>query len=356
LVGDAAEGVIYPLRLKTDKYAVIGGDNPTWLEGKDYYREARLQLGNAVDEDEIIELAWELESNDPDGLYSRIYNALQDTDIYADDMARQSVMDAIADDLADNSVRVSDIDSAIRANVTEAYDDAGEMVSPGEISRQVLQNLGFEGVIDNTVDSKLGSNRVGFAGARIPGMSGVMPDTQHIVTFPGKENTIRSVNAAFDPAKSDSPNLLAGGAAAAVGLGAATQGEEAEAVTDSGMAFASAANEFSQRREQKRSQWQSLRADLLDAFTQADQAIAAFTQPALDAIDLPWKGILGATRVAGGLAAGESFNQAMNQGATLVRQPLERTAYDLGGQVTDATGSPLAGTAVNAGIQLGGPI
>jgi len=42
-------------------------------------------------------------------------------------------------------------------------------------------------------------------------------------------SSIRSVNAAFDPAKKDSSNLLAGSAATAVGAGALMQGEEAEA-------------------------------------------------------------------------------------------------------------------------------
>ena len=75
-----------------------------------------------------------------------------------------------------------------------------------------------------------------------------------------------------------------------------------------------------------------------------------------DAIEVPWKGLLGASRVAGGLAAGESFNTAMNAGANQVRQPVEQTAYDLGGSAADYTGSPAIGALVNAGIQMGGPI
>lgn len=276
---------------------------------------------------------------------------------------------------------------------------------------------------------------------------------------------IRSVNAAFDPAKSDSPNLLAGGAAAAVGLGAATQGEDAEAgiaskatkelsyrlskmfpgvdfsvsvspdavrinkvvvpedarnqgigsalvsevnryADDAGLpvaltadgdfggskaaqqrfykrlgfspnkggsrdfsftenmlrparsergsatpealaaaALAGGVTEYARRREERRGQWQALRDDLLGAVDQAVQAI-----------EMPWRGYLGLTRTAGGLMAGESFSEAMMQGAQQARQPVEQTAYDLGGRVTDATGSPLLGTAVNLGVNLGGPI
>ena len=146
---------------------------------------------------------------------------------------------------------------------------------------------------------------------------------------------IRSVNAAFDPAKSDSPNLLAGGAAAAVGLGAMTQGEEVSA----------AAEDFMARRQQKRSQWESLRSDLLNAIEQGVQAI-----------EMPWRGYLGLSRLGSGLVAGEGFDEALNQAAMQARQPVEQTAYNLGGEVTDQTGSPLAGTAANLAVNLGGPI
>lgn len=63
----------------------------------------------------------------------------------------------------------------------------------------------------------------------------------------GIRNTknIRSVNAAFDPAKKDSADILAGGAAAAVGLGAASQSGEAEADP---VAIADAVGRFTAKR------------------------------------------------------------------------------------------------------------
>jgi hypothetical protein len=176
----------------------------------------------------------------------------------------------------------------------------------------------------------------GYKGAYDP--TSQVPD--QLVVFNPQD--IRSVNARFDPAKSDSPNLLAGGAAAAVGLGAATQGEEASAM-DSPLSIAG--QDFLQRRQEKRGQWDALRQDLIGAMDQAIQAI-----------EMPWRGYLGLSRMAGGLVAGEGFDQALAQGAQQARQPVEQTAYDLGGQVTDATGSPGLGTAVNLGVNLGGPI
>jgi hypothetical protein len=48
----------------------------------------------------------------------------------------------------------------------------------------------------------------------------------HLAMF--EPNNVRSVNAAFDPAKRGSANLLAGGAAAAVGVGAMTRSQQEE--------------------------------------------------------------------------------------------------------------------------------
>jgi len=114
-------------------------------------------------------------------------------------------------------------------------------------------------------------------------------------------------------------------------------------------ATAGAAATFAQMRQEKQGRWAQMREDLVNTMAN----VAAFT---FDTIDLPWQGLLGASRVAGGLASGESFNQAMNAGANQVRQPIEQTADDLGGAMVDATGSPALGTAVNVGVNLGGPI
>ena len=222
LVGEAPGGVTYPLRINTQNYAVIGGDNPTVIrQERDYFEEARQSLGEGADEDEVFELADDLQANDPEGLYARIREALSDTDAYQEEDAINSVLEDIQDDLVEGEVRVQDIDAAIRKHITEAYDEnTGDMLSSGEISAQTLKNLGFEGVIDNTVNMKFGTERRGFGGAKLPGMTGVTPETQHIITFPGFERNIRSQFAAFDPEQTGSSNILAGlGGAGVVGAG-----------------------------------------------------------------------------------------------------------------------------------------
>ena len=115
------------------------------------------------------------------------------------------------------------------------------------------------------------------------------------------------------------------------------------------LALTTAAGGFLAARQEKSSQWDSLRADLLGA-------VSGAAEFGLEALEIPWKGILGATRTAGGLASGESFNDAMFAGANQVRQPVEQTADQLGGAAVDYTGSPALGTAVNVGVNIGGPI
>lgn len=179
----------------------------------------------------------------------------------------------------------------------------------------------------------------GFSGAQVQ---------DEVLTF--DPSNIRSTNAAFDPDQTNSSNLLAGLGAAGVGIGLAGQSEDADAgVMYEPSPLEMAASGFLASRQEKKPQWDAMRADLLNAMSNA----ASF---GLDAIEIPWKGILGATRVAGGLASGESFNNAMFAGANQVRQQVDQTADDLGGAVVDYTGSPALGTAVNVGVNMGGPI
>jgi hypothetical protein len=210
LVGDASEGVVYPLKINTRDYATLSGDNATVLRQPDFRGEAEGYLDRAdyADdweyEDALNDRMYELMSESEDSLSNRIVEALRNSDAYQNEHEIDAIMEALADDLYDD-LYVRDLDSAIRENITDAYDEyTGDLLSSGEISRQVLGNLGFKGVIDNTVNQKFGSGR-----RYGTGMEGVYPDTEHIITFPSNENTIRSVNAEFDPSKINSSDILA---------------------------------------------------------------------------------------------------------------------------------------------------
>ncbi|GAG22963.1 unnamed protein product, partial [marine sediment metagenome] len=201
LVGDAGGGVVYPLKINRENYATIGGKDSTRLQGRDYYEEAKADINKAdyADEadydDAVQELSYEMQNNDDDGLYAQVYNALRETDAYQNEEAIGDVMEALGDSFNYGEVDIDSLDEAIRAHITDNYDDStGELISAGEISSQTLKNLGYEGVIDNTVNSKFGSGR-----QYGQSMAGVESGTQHIITFPGGEHNLRSTTAAFDP-------------------------------------------------------------------------------------------------------------------------------------------------------------
>jgi len=217
LLGPAKKGVVYPLKIKTGNYAVVDsgpGRNPdgrsqSFIYGKDFTEDARDELNRDDYEDEdafddaLVEYADELSADSDESLYAKIQDALRDTDLYISPDSIGEVMEALQDDITDNALVVTEIDSAIRS-LGALENDSGEMISPGEISSQVLKNLGFDGVLDYTVNTKFGTARR-YGGS----MDGVDSDTVHVVTFPGRESNIRSAYAAFDPDNSDSSDILA---------------------------------------------------------------------------------------------------------------------------------------------------
>lgn len=71
---------------------------------------------------------------------------------------------------------------------------------------ETLQAMGYDGIVHKG--------------------GGIVGDVPHNVTIAFDPSDVRSVNAAFDPAQRTSPGLLAGGAAAAVGLGALSEPED----------------------------------------------------------------------------------------------------------------------------------
>ena len=203
-----SNGVVYPLKLKTKDYAVIDQKNPTHIEFRDYQAEAaddlnRSDFGSDDDyEDALSELAYEMRADDYDSPLATISETLRRSGVDSDKIGE------ITQDFYDtDSISAWDLDSAIRSAEIYAEDDLGNMIPNGAISAQVFRDLGYKGVKDNTVNTKF------------PTMKGMNTDTTHYITFPQNEQTIRSVNAKFDSAKSNSTNLLASKPAATIGAG-----------------------------------------------------------------------------------------------------------------------------------------
>jgi hypothetical protein len=144
----------------------------------------------------------------------KVHEALQDAANEFHDLDIAKVMEDIGDMTMDE-VKASDFDKALRSSEGLAYatDAEGTLVS-SEIIRRIYQSLGYDAV---EID----------AGATFPRMEWTK-GARHLMVFDPKH--LRSPFAAFDPAKSDSPFLLAAdqakGSLPGVVVGAADRGEQ----------------------------------------------------------------------------------------------------------------------------------
>ena len=230
VIGPAGQGVVYPLRIKSGNYAVItrsldlesNSNSPegragrrtdnikeTFIEGKDFTGDAEEELnredyeGDDDFEDAVREYADELSYGSDESLYTKLTDAFYNTTLELAGEESQEVVQFVLENYPEG-ISATELDQTIRDIVKYPYNDEGDMVSTGEVSSQVLKNLGFDGVIDYTANDKFGTARSGGGS-----MDGVDRNTVHVMTFPGKESNIRSAYAAFDPDNSDSSDLLA---------------------------------------------------------------------------------------------------------------------------------------------------
>ena len=216
------EGVIYPVFVNNKEFAVIGGKNKTVIDidREQYYETARDEVDRGDFqsdddyEDAVFEYAQELENFDYESPIAKLAESLRSAG--ASDEATNIVIDRV---LEAGEIDFTDINDTLRKTFSEDL-DTGEMLNNGQIMQNLLVDMGYKGVVDNTVGSKF---------------AGMSPGGMHTVVFPGNENLIRSINARFDPAKADSPNILASAppllvpaSAGIVGLGAM---QEAQAAT-----------------------------------------------------------------------------------------------------------------------------
>lgn len=106
-----------------------------------------------------------------------------------------------------------------------------------------------------------------------------------------------------------------------------------------------ATGRFLQKQQSRKTHWDGLRQDLMATM----QTLGEGANFALEAIEIPMKGIHGLTAVAGDLAAGNSLQDALSRGGSVARQPLEQTAQQQGDAVFNATGSPALGATAYTG-------
>lgn len=205
---------VMPLMGRMERPLVIGGDEATFLkyeqpeyDPKDFLDEAGGDLDIA--EDLAREESW---NHEPEGELVDLIEKLQWNKYDVDASESIGQLQELAMD--GGGASADDVIDILKAdqNLMEAYGDTGGMES-NELIRSAFEDVGFDGIIDNTVDSKWGSTSGNY---NI--MEGMDEDTTHNIFF--KPNQLRSIFAKFDPAKKDSANILAGMGAGGIGIGA----------------------------------------------------------------------------------------------------------------------------------------
>jgi hypothetical protein len=169
------EGVIYPVRVKQDGLLNVQDK----VELPNYEAQAADELGHdyskmdELDEDalfEIEERAYDLQVEDYESPNHNLFGIGNELDT---DMSQvESIYDGDT---------WQDVRDKLGGVVVETPD--GEYIGSGGVTGQVMARGGATGVVDDLAPSRFPSMGAG----------------HHTIMFPGSENQIRSVNAAYDP-------------------------------------------------------------------------------------------------------------------------------------------------------------
>ncbi len=201
----AGNSNVYKLWAKTNKHAIIGdAKNATKIEGDEGWVETLDDLQQSVqeaetvgDEDLIESLQDQIFMHMTDEYGSpteKIMSALNDNGLTPEGQSRisEALMYSEPDEFTTDFV--NNLIQDIADNDLIDYDFYPDTRFPmGEFRRGVFEDLGYEGIIDK--------NPQRFR------MDNVYDDTEHVITFPNFRKNVRSVEANFDPAMADRPEL-----------------------------------------------------------------------------------------------------------------------------------------------------
>ena len=183
LKGDS-DGLVMPVYVRLEKPFNMAA-NPTMFEftnpldengEPDYDAEPE---GSAMDLIEAINTVADQYNADASSLTGWVYeNAL-------DGISAREVFDRAAKDMS------------------ELYDDNGELISSGQFVQDVAREMGFDGLIQDA-DLYFGTQRRGFGGIRAGAMKGVNPGTLHIMPFNATQvKSATGNNGEFDASNPD---------------------------------------------------------------------------------------------------------------------------------------------------------
>lgn len=205
------EGATIPVYLRIEKPAIFGGDSPTFLSYEEKYEplstfdEADVQelRDEGMDDYEIARELSERNYYEPElvGTLPAFLEALERVSNQFHDGDASEAIDRIREEGYGGGLTVEKALELWKGSEQTAYftDDRG-VLAQSEIFRQALEDAGFDGIIDNTVDKKFGSQR------RIgKSMAGMHEGTVHYIAF--SPTSVKSAlgNTTFD---ANDPRIL----------------------------------------------------------------------------------------------------------------------------------------------------
>jgi hypothetical protein len=209
-IAGKSDGAIYPvmLRGKTLDLRSSTRGNPTALEMQygpspdEFMDVARKELGADADKWDLYDRARELADEasadaTPTGeLWNFIESIRRQSGDYGFDA--DEVLARLDDVIGDGVGAADDIDRRLRNSplMYAEHPETGSLIG-NDVIRQAFNDAGYPNIV---MDAK----------AAFPKMPNIDPGTLHMIV--SDPRNIRSVNAAFDPSKSDSANLLAANA------------------------------------------------------------------------------------------------------------------------------------------------
>ena len=199
-LGIESKGVSYPVKLKMQNPVKTHGKDETFFDYQakfdddptsPYYEEFIGEEGRFIE------------------LLDETKKAMREWDVYKSDEVMGKLQEANMDM---EGITASQFEDVIRNNVHEIYHPVtGELASSGEMIADIYKRMGYDGV---EMDAYKAFGPQKGEGYTTKGMEGLDQDTRHYIVF--EPHQIRSKFAEFDPKKSKSGNILAGGTAIAL--------------------------------------------------------------------------------------------------------------------------------------------
>jgi hypothetical protein len=188
---------MYPLQvLREAKLARYEDDVPT-PEAIDYIDEAADSLSYSYPNetkksllnpdgelyDEVMDEAYSLAYNDEDSIFGNVRDVIN----RYENMGSNLVSDLQTETLDGSRMTWGDVRARIDDEIANgrlwADDGDGNNISSGGLLSEILEEAGFDGVVDTDSWKRFDHMEAG----------------EHTIMFPGREHLLRSPNAAFDP-------------------------------------------------------------------------------------------------------------------------------------------------------------